>query len=711
MDLAILEAQPGLSVSRKIDKFLRNSHMKTISGIEKLAIDTIRTLSMDAVQKANSGHPGTPMALAPVAYAIWNNVLRYDPANPTWPGRDRFVLSCGHASMLLYSMIHLCGIQRIGKAGEILNEPAITLDNIQNFRQLGSPCAGHPEFGDAAGIETTTGPLGQGIGNSVGMAIAAKWLSARFDKPGFPLFGFNVYALCSDGDLMEGVGGEAASLAGHLQLNNLCWIYDDNHITIEGETELAFSENVARRFEGLGWNTIRVEDANDVEAIQSALKNFADSRERPTLIIVRSIIGYGSPNKANTHGAHGAPLGEDEIKLTKRAYGWPEGQSFHVPDEVRAHFAAGIGQRGKELRAAWEASFTEYTRAHPDEAKQLQTMWAGALPENWEKKLPVFPADAKGMATRISSGKVLNAIGPAVPWFIGGSADLAPSTMTLFMDPDTGDFSAHQPRGRNMHFGIREHAMAAACNGMALCKLRPFGATFFVFTDYMRPSMRLSSIMHQPVLYIFTHDSIGLGEDGPTHQPVEHLAACRAIPGLIVMRPGDANEVAEAYRVAMQLKDRPMALVLTRQNVPTFDRTKYGAAAGVAKGAYVLAEASNGLPDVILIGTGSELSLCVEAYDKLTGQGMKVRVVSMPSWELFEAQDDEYRNRVLPPSVTARVAVEAGLRQGWDRYIGTSGRFVGMNSFGASGPYQKLYQRFGITFEQVLAEARAAMGK
>ena len=685
--------------------------MTTISGIEKLAIDTIRTLAMDAVQKANSGHPGTPMALAPAAYAIWNKALRYDPASPNWPGRDRFVLSCGHASMLLYSMIHLCGIQKTGRDGETLNEPAISLDNIRNFRQLGSPCAGHPEYGDAAGIETTTGPLGQGIGTSVGMALAAKWLSARFDRPGFPLFGFNVYALCSDGDLMEGVGNEAASLAGHLELNNLCWIYDDNHITIEGETDLAFSENVGRRFEGLGWNIIHIEDANDLDAIQAALEKFAASREQPTLIILRSVIAYGSPNKANTHGAHGAPLGEDEVKLTKRAYGWPEDQQFLVPDEVRAHFSSGIGKRGQELRARWESSFAEYSLAHAAEATQLKTMWAGRLPEQWDKDLPVFPPDAKGMATRISSGKVLNAIGPSVPWFIGGAADLAPSTMTLFNAKDAGDLSANHPGGRNFHFGIREHAMGAACNGMALCKLRPFGATFFVFTDYARPAMRLSAIMHQPVLYIFTHDSIGLGEDGPTHQPVEHLAACRAIPGLIVMRPGDANEVAEAYRVGMQLKDRPMALVLTRQNVPTLDRTKYASAAGVAKGAYVLAEAAGGMPDVILVGTGSELSLCVDAHDKLTGQGKKVRVVSMPSWELFEAQDKSYRDSVLPASISARVAVEAGLRFGWDRYIGTNGRFVGMNSFGASGPYQKLYQHFGITLDHVLAEARAAMGE
>jgi transketolase len=681
----------------------------TNASLERRAIDTIRTLSMDAVQKANSGHPGTPMALAPVAYAVWNEVLRYDPSGPLWPARDRFVLSCGHASMLLYSMIHLAGVQKIGKDGQVLNEPSISLDDIRNFRQLGSPTAGHPEFGDAAGIETTTGPLGQGIGNSVGMAIAAKWLSARYDRPDYALFGFNVYALCSDGDLMEGIGCEAASLAGHLKLDNLCWIYDDNHITIEGETELAFSEDVARRFQGLGWNTIRVEDANDLNALRAALDAFQTCRDRPTIILVRSIIGYGSPNKADTHGAHGAPLGEEEVKLTKRAYGWPEDQSFVVPDEVRAHFASGIGARGNALRSAWKTSFAAYSRSHPREASELELMWAGQLPDDWDRSLPVFPADGKGMATRISSGKVLNAIAEQVPWLIGGSADLAPSTMTLITAGGAGDFSSHHYGGRNLHFGIREHSMGAICNGMALCRLRPYGATFFVFTDYMRPAMRLSAIMHQPVIYILTHDSIGLGEDGPTHQPIEHLAACRAIPGLVVIRPGDANEVAEAYRFALRSANRPIALVLTRQNVPTLDRTKLASAEGLARGAYVLAEAPGGEPDVILMGTGSELSLCVNAQARLNAAGAKARVVSMPSWELFEDQDAAYRDEVLPPHVKARVAVEAGVRQGWDKYLGAEGRFVGMGRFGASGPYQQLYPHFGITVERTVEAAEEAL--
>lgn len=683
--------------------------MTTTTDIAQLAINTIRTLAMDAVQQANSGHPGTPMALAPVAYAIWNQTLRYDPAHPFWPARDRFILSCGHASMLLYAVLHLSGVRKVGPSGEILDEPSITLDDIKHFRQLGSPCAGHPEYGDAAGIETTTGPLGQGIGNSVGMAIAAKWLSARYDRPNFELFGFNVYAMCSDGDLMEGVGCEAASLAAHLRLDNLCWLYDDNHITIEGETDLAFSENVARRFEGLGWNTIRIEDANDLPAIRAGLQAFRECHDRPTLILVRSVIAYGSPNKANTHGAHGAPLGEEEIKLTKKAYGWPEDKRFWVPDEVRAHFAAGIGARGRELHDTWENRFTEYVHDFSAEAAQLKTMWAGELPGDWDKDMPVFPPDAKGLATRVTSGKILNALAPNLPWLLGGSADLAPSTMTLITTKDAGDFSAHLPCGRNLHFGIREHAMAATCNGMALCKLRPFGATFFVFTDYMRPALRLSAIMHQPVLFILTHDSIGLGEDGPTHQPVEHLAACRAIPRLVVLRPGDANEVAEAYRISLRMKDHPVALVLTRQNVPTLDRTKYASATGVAKGAYVLADAAAGQPEVILIGTGSELSLCVEAYEMLKAEGRKPRLVSMPSWELYEHQDQDYRDSVLPPQVTARIAVEAGLRHGWDKYLGPRGRFVGMESFGASASYQILYQHFGITPQRVLAETRSLL--
>lgn len=685
-------------------------------AIDQLAINTIRTLSIDGVQKANSGHPGTPMALAPVAYSLWNETLNYDPASPTWSNRDRFVLSCGHASMLLYSLLHLAGVKNVDKQGKVLDTPAITLDNIKNFRQLGSPCAGHPEYGDAGGIETTTGPLGQGISNSVGMAIASKWLAARYNKPGFDLFDYNVYALCSDGDLMEGVGCEAASVAGHLGLSNLCWIYDDNRITIEGHTDLAFSENVARRFEGLGWNAVRVEDANDLTAIQSALAAFAACQDKPTIIVLRSIIGYGSPNKADTHGAHGAPLGPDEVKLTKKAYGWPEDAQFLVPPEVPAHFAAGIGARGKSAKAAWDKKFAEYAKVHAAEAADLNNIFTGKLPVGWDKGIPVFSTDPKGLATRVSSGKVLNGLAPNFPWLIGGSADLAPSTMTNLDFAGAGNFGAPQHKvgnyaGRNFHFGIREHGMAAICNGLSLSGLRPFCATFFVFTDYLRPSLRLSSIMHRPVIYVLTHDSIGLGEDGPTHQPVEHLAACRAIPGLLVLRPGDANEVAEAYRTIIPILNRPAALVLSRQNLPTLDRTKYAPAAGTARGAYVLADAAGGKPEVILIATGSELPIALDAHEKLTAEGIKSRLVSMPCQELFDQQDQSYRDSVLPPSITARVAVEAGIRQGWDKYIGLSGRFVGMSSFGASAPAGTLYKHFGISAENVAAQAKGAMGK
>jgi transketolase len=676
----------------------------TTTSIQQLAINTIRTLSMDAVQAANSGHPGTPMALAPVAYTLWNNTLNYDPEHPTWPGRDRFILSCGHASMLLYSLLHLTGVKRPD------GSPAISLENIKNFRQLGSPCPGHPEYGEAPGIETTTGPLGQGVGNSVGMAIASRWFAARYNRPGFELFGYNTYALCSDGDMMEGVGCEAASLAGHLKLSNLCWIYDDNHITIEGDTKLAFSENVARRFEGLGWQAIRVEDANDLDAIGAAIVQFQQTDDRPTIICLRSVIGYGAPHKAGSHSAHGSPLGEEEIRLTKEVYGWPADEKFLVPPEVPAHFAAGIGQRGKTAHGEWEKNFTEYKAQHPAEAAELKAIWDHRLPDGWEKNLPAFPADAKGTATRNSSGKVLNAVAPSIPWLIGGSGDLAPSTKTLLEFDDAGEFEAATPAGRNLHFGVREHAMAAACNGMVLAGLRPYGATFFVFTDYLRPSMRLAAMMRQPVIYVFTHDSIGLGEDGPTHQPVEHLAACRAIPRLIVMRPADANEVSEAYRVALNLKDRPIALVLTRQNVPTLDREKYGAVSGVAKGGYVLADAEGGKPDAIILATGSEVSIALEAHQQLAADGVKVRLVSMPSQELFDEQDAAYRESVLPTEVTARVAVEAGVVQSWEKYLGPSGRFVGMSTFGASAPYQELYEHFGITPESVVENVKAALG-
>lgn len=679
------------------------------TSIQDLAINTIRTLSMDAVQKANSGHPGTPMALAPVTYALWQNAMRYDPAHPWWPARDRFVLSCGHASMLLYSILHLAGVKAVDRSGKEQDGQAISLEDIKNFRQLHSPCAGHPEYGEAAGIEMTTGPLGQGVATSVGMAMAAKWFAARYDQPGFPLFDYDVYVLCSDGDLMEGVGCEAGSIAGHLKLSNLCWIYDDNQITIEGKTELAFSEDVPKRFEGLGWNTICVDDANDLTAIQAALQAFKDCTDRPTLIVLRSVIGYGSPNKAGTHDAHGAPLGAEEIRLTKKAYGWPEEEHFLVPDGVLEHFAEGVGTRGHQLRDQWCQQFAEYEKSHPELAAELKTLWAHKLPEGWDAALPVFPADEKGLASRVTSGQALNAAAGTIPWLMGGSADLAPSNNTLLKSDGAGHFGAANYGGRNLHFGVREHSMGSICNGLALSGLRPYGGTFFVFTDYMRPAMRLSALMRQPVLYVLTHDSIGLGEDGPTHQPVEHLAACRVIPGLMVFRPADANEVSECYRTILSVNDRPAALVLTRQNLPTLDRSRYSAASGVAGGGYVLIDTEHKTPQVILIGAGSELTLCVAAWQRLADQHIAVRVVSMPCCELFDAQDQVYRDRVLPPDVTARVAVEAGVRMSWDRYLGHRGIFVGMNSFGASAPYQQLYEHFGITVDAVVKAAKSLL--
>jgi transketolase len=598
----------------------------------------------------------------------------------------------------------------VDAAGRAVDVPSITLDDIRNFRQLHSPCAGHPEFGEAAGIETTTGPLGQGVGTSVGMALAGQWFAARYNRPDYALFGYDVYALCSDGDLMEGVANEAASLAGHLKLPNLCWIYDDNSITIEGKTDLAFSEDVRRRFEGLGWHTIAVSDANDQVALTEALDRFRATQDRPTLITVKSIIAYGSPNKANTASAHGSPLGEDEVRATKAALGWPEDDTFRVPPEVRTAFADGIGRRGRSLREAWQAQWEQYAAAHPAQAEELKQIWSGQLPGGWQEGLPTFEADAKGMATRVSSGKVLNQLAPHLPWLIGGSADLAPSNMTLMTDPDAGHFQVGQYGGRNLHFGIREHAMAAAANGMALCKLRPYCGTFFVFTDYMRPSMRLASLMRLGVLYVLTHDSIGLGEDGPTHQPVEQLAACRAIPRLLVFRPADANEVAESYRVALQRPHQPSALVLTRQNVPTLDRSQCGPASGVARGAYVLRDAANGSPQVILLGTGSEVAICLAAQELLAGEGIAARVVSMPCFELFDEQDREYCESVLPPEISARVGVEAGVVQGWERYLGPRGRFVGLSDFGASAPFEQLYEYFGITPQMVAEQARASLG-
>ena len=675
------------------------------TDLQNLAIDTIRTLSIDAVQTAGSGHPGTPMALAPIAYQLFNHTMNYDPAQPWWPNRDRFVLSCGHASMLLYSVLHLAGVKATDERGNPLDELAIKLDHIKSFRQIKSPCAGHPEFGDAAGIETTTGPLGAGVSNSVGMAMAGKWLAANYNTDRHTLFDYNVYALCSDGDMMEGVGCETASVAGHLKLDNLCWIYDDNKITIEGNTDLAFSEDVGTRFKGLGWNVVHVDDANDLDALRDAISSFRACDDKPTIIVVRSIIGYGAPNKQNTHGAHGAPLGWDEVELAKKHYGFPEQKKFYIPDGVREHFASNLGTRGGEAYAAWTETLSEYEAAHPDKAAELKGMFAGELPAGWDKEIPEFEASEKGDATRNSSGKVLNAIAKSVPFLIGGSADLAPSTKTTLTFDGAGEFLPGRYAGRNLHFGVREHAMAGIINGLSLSGLRAYGATFFVFTDYMRGGMRLSAIMKRPVLYVLTHDSIGVGEDGPTHQPVEHLTACRCIPGLYVFRPGDANEVAECYRAALSANDHPSALVLSRQAMPTLDRGAVASAGGCARGGYVLVDCV-GTPDVILMGTGSELRLCVEAAERLAAEGKKVRVVSMPCMELFEDQDQAYRDQVLPPSVTHRVAVEAGVRMSWERWLGPEGKFVGMSRFGASGPYAHVYEYFGVDTDAVVAAAQ-----
>lgn len=673
----------------------------TAADATEAAITAIRTLSMDGVQAANSGHPGTPMALAPIAYKLWADVMNYDPATPDWPNRDRYVLSCGHASMLIYSVLHLAGVKKPD------GSPALTLDDLKNFRQLGSLTPGHPEVHHTVGVETTTGPLGQGCGNSVGMAIASRWLGATYNKPGHELFDYNVYTQCSDGDLMEGIACEAASIAGHLGLSNLCWLYDDNNITIEGDTDLAFTEDVGKRFEGLGWNVLRVDDANDLVALGKAMKAFKAEQKRPTLVIVKSIIAWGAPTKANTHGAHGAPLGPDEIAATKKFYGVPEDKTFYVPDGVMEHFQETLGKRGATASAEWADKLAAYAKAFPKLAAEVKAIAAGEAPAGWDADLPVFPADEKGLATRASSGKTLNAIAKNYPWLLGGSADLAPSNNTNLDGEES--FSADNYGGRIFHFGIREHGMAAAANGMALCGLRPFAATFFVFSDYNRPSIRLSSIMNLPVVYVFTHDSIGVGEDGPTHQPVEQLAACRAIPGVVVLRPGDANETVHAWKSAVAETKRPSLLVLTRQNLPTLCRDKYASVEGVAKGAYVLADAKGGKPSVILMASGSELSLAVDAYEKLTADGVAARVVSVPSMELFEDQDAAYKESVFPKAVTARVAVEAAIQQPWDRYLGLDGEFVGMDNFGASAPAKLVFEQRGITVDGVIAAAKRAL--
>jgi len=674
--------------------------------IDTLSINTIRTLSMDAVQQANSGHPGTPMAMAPVAYCLWQRLLRFDPEDPIWPNRDRFVLSIGHASMLLYSMLYLTGVKAVDPNYETLGKPAVTLDDIKRFRQLDSKCPGHPEYRWTSGVETTTGPLGQGLATSVGMAIAKRWMAAYFNKPDYELFNYNVYALCGDGDMMEGVSGEAASLAGHLQLSNLCWIYDNNHITIEGHTALAFTEDVATRFIGYGWNVTRVGDANDLEMLTHALDIFLNTNDRPTLIIVDSHIAYGAPHKQDTEAAHGEPLGQDEIRLAKRNYGWPEDAKFLAPPEVLDNFREGISKRGKELRTAWEAMLERYKKDFPELAENLRLMQRRELPSGWDKDLPAFPADAKGLATRDSSAKVLNAVAKNVPWLIGGAADLAPSTKTRLTFDGAGDFEAGQYGGRNFHFGIREHAMCSALNGMSLSKVRPFGAGFLIFSDYSRPPMRLAALMEIPVIYVFTHDSIGLGEDGPTHQPVEQLASLRALPGFLVIRPADANEVTEAWRVIMQLRHEPAALVLSRQALPTLDRSRYAPASGLAKGAYVLADPPSGKPELILMATGSEVSLCISVYERLSAEGHKVRVVSMPSWEIFEQQSPEYRNSVIPADVKARISVEQASTLGWSQYVGTDGITIGMKTFGASAPLKELQKKFGFTPDAVVAAAR-----
>ena len=672
----------------------------------QLAVNTIRTLSIDAVQAAKSGHPGTPMALAPLVYTIWNRAMNFDPQYPIWPNRDRFVLSNGHASMLLWSILHLTKVQAVNADYEKLGKPSVSLEDIRRFRQLDSKAPGHPEYHWVSGVETTTGPLGQGVATSVGMAIAQKWLANRYNKPGFDIFNYNIYAVCGDGCMMEGIASEAASLAGHLGLDNLCWVWDNNHITIEGNTSITFTEDVAARFLAYGWNVLRVGDANDIERIDNALAVFRRTQGRPTFIVLDSHIGYGSPHKQDTSEAHGEPLGEEEVKLTKRDYGWPEDAQFLVPDGVYDHFAAGIGQRGAQAQQDWTKLFTAYRAQYPDLAKEIDQIQRRELPEGWDRNLPSFPADPKGVAGREASGKTLNVLAQNIPWLLGGSADLGPSNKTALTYEGAGNFQAGTPGGKNLHYGIREHAMGAVVNGLSLSKIRGYGSTFFIFSDYARPAIRLSALMELPTIFIFTHDAMGDGEDGPTHQPVEHLASLRAIPGLVTIRPADANEVVEAYRYIMQLRHKPAILALSRQPLPTLDRTKYASAAGVAKGAYVLADALGKNPEVILIASGSEVSLAVQAHEKLVAEEIRSRVVSMPSWDIFEHQSKEYRDSVLPPGVKARLAIEQASTFGWERYVGDAGRVIGMKTFGASAPLKELQKKFGFEPDSVVAVAR-----
>ena len=678
--------------------------------MSQLAINTIRTLSIDAVQAANSGHPGTPMALAPLIYTIWNRAMSFDPKDPIWPNRDRFVLSNGHASMLLWSILHLAGVQAVNTDYEKLGKPSVTLDDIRRFRQLDSKAPGHPEYHWVSGVETTSGPLGQGVATSVGMAIARKWLASRYNKPGFEIFDYRILAVCGDGCLMEGISSEAASLAGHLGLDNLCWVWDNNHITIEGSTNIAFTEDVSARFLAYGWNVLRVGDANDTGRIEQALQVFRQTKGRPTFIVLDTHIGYGSPHKQDTSAAHGEPLGEDEVKLCKRTYGWPEDAKFLVPDGVYEHFAAGIGKRGADAHRQWTSLFDGYRAKFPELAAEINQMQKRELPAGWDRNLPVFPADPKGIAGRDASGKVLNVLAQNIPWMLGGSADLGPSNKTLLTYEGAGNFQADTPSGRNLHYGIREHAMGAVINGLSLSKLRAYGSTFFIFSDYARPAMRLSALMELPTLFIFTHDAMGDGEDGPTHQPVEHLASLRAIPGLVTLRPGDANEVVEAYRYIVQLRHEPAVLVLSRQLLPTLDRSKYAPASGIGKGAYVLADTPGKNPEVILIASGSEVSLAVQAHEKLVSEGIRSRVVSMPSWDIFEHQPPAYREQVLPPAVTARIAIEQASTFGWERYVGNAGRVIGMKTFGASAPLKELQKKFGFEPDRVVAIAKELVG-
>jgi transketolase len=681
------------------------------TDIDQLCINTIRTLSIDAVQQAKSGHPGTPMALAPLVYTIWNRCMRFDPQDPIWPNRDRFVLSNGHASMLLWSMLHLTKTQAVNADYESLGEPSVTLEDIRRFRQIDSKAPGHPEYHLVSGVETTTGPLGQGVATSVGMAIAQKWLANRYNRPGFDIFDYNIYAVCGDGCLMEGISSEAASLAAHLGLDNLCWIYDNNHITIEGNTRITFTEDVAGRFLAYGWNVLRVADANDTDRIEHALDVFRKTTGRPTFIVLDSHIGYGSPHKQDTAAAHGEPLGDDEVRLVKRAYGWPEDAKFLVPEGVYEHFSAGVGARGAKARTEWTRLIETYRTKYPELANEIDLMQRRELPTGWDRNLPTFPADAKGVAGRDASAKVLNVLAQNIPWFLGGSADLGPSNRTALTFEGAGDFQADNPGGKNFHFGIREHAMGAIVNGMSLSKLRAFGSTFFIFSDYARPAIRLSALMELPTLFVFTHEAMSNGEDGPTHQPVEQLASLRAIPGLITLRPADANEVVEAYRYILRLRHQPAVLALSRQAFPTLDREKYAPASGLARGAYVLADSPGGDPEVILIASGSEVTLAVDAHEKLAAEGVRSRVVSIPSWEIFEHQAQEYRDQVLPPKVTARVAVEQASTFGWERYVGSSGRTIGMHTFGASAPLKELQRRFGFEPEAVVAVAKELLGR